>query len=455
MNVTRREALRLAAISAVFAGGGAAGLAACSSGSSSSPGSSSSTGGSTSGSVSLNLWTWTGAPGSAQVAALISGYQKLHPNVTITNNEIASDTFKAKAQLALNSNQDIDILAVQPNLFASQVQSKLLPLSQWEKYLPAGTTDKYTPLSMTQLKKLFTGDEVYSVPWAVSGSATGFYNAALLEKAGLSEAPKTWDEMRGLADKLKSKAPGVAVAVMPAGSTDGWFLDEFVLTLVGQQDPSFFDDVRYSNGKWDTPAYVAALTELLGLYNTGALDKNVLDLGYTDAENLFYKEQAAILFNGSWESGDLSAAYRSANKISISNVGAMGVPTSDGSAPSLRSFLDITLGIPKTCRNVEVAADFIGYASAGEGVPLWASSLGEIPALSGWQPPSTALATPQAVQGYALLQNLIEHPHSDRNNLSAFSSQVGVRIESMLNNGVSPSQTAALCQSDLDSGKYT
>ena len=450
MNVSRREALRLAAVSALFAGGAGA-LAACSS-SSSTP---SAAGTGSSGPVTLNLWTWTGAPGSSQVAAVIAGYQKLHPNVTIKNNEIASDTFKAKAQLALDSNQPIDILAVQPNLFASQVQSKLLPLSQWQGYLPAGTLSKYTPLSLTQIKKLFTGGETYAVPWAVSGSAAGFYNVALLEKAGLSEAPKTWDDMRTLADGLKSKAPGTAVAVMPAGSTDGWFLDEFALTLVGQSAPDFFDNVRYGNGKWDTPAYVAALTELKSLYATGALDKNVLDLGYTDATDLFYKGQSAILFNGTWESGDLSAANRKTNKISISNVGAMGVPTSDGSAPSLRSFLDITLGIPKTCKNVEVAADFIAYASAGDGVPLWADFLGEIPALNGWAPPSSALAAPQAVQGYALLQNLIAHPHSDRNNLSAFSSQVGVRIESMLNNGVSPTATAAACQSDLDSGKYT
>ena len=450
MNVSRREALRLAAVSTLFAGGAGA-LAACSS-SSSSP---SATGSGSGGPVTLNLWTWTGAPGASQLAAVIAGYKKLHPNVTINNNQINNDDFKAKAQLALDSNQPIDILAVQPNLFASQVQSKLLPLSQWQHYLPAGTLSKYTPLSQSQLKKLFTGGETYAVPWAVSGSAAGFYNVALLEKGGLSEAPKTWDDMRTLADGLKSKAPGTAVAVMPAGSTDGWFLDEFTLTLVGQSDPNFFDTVRYDNGKWDTPAYVAALTELKNLYATGALDKNVLDLGYADATDLFYKGQAAILFNGTWESGDLSAAYRQANKISISNVGAMGVPTSDGSTPTLRSFLDITLGIPKTCKNVEVAADFIGYASAGDGVPLWADSLGEIPALNGWSPPSSALTTPQGVQGYALLQDLIAHPHSDRNNLSAFSSQVGVRIESMLNNGVSPSATAAACQADLDSGKYT
>src|SRR4029077_781260 len=103
-----------------------------------------------------------------------------------------------------------------------------------------------------------------------------------------------------------SKAPGSAVAVMPAGSTDGWFLDEFVLTLVGQSDPSFFDSVLYDNGKWDTPAYVTALTELKSLYATGALDKNVLDLGYTDATDLFYKGQSAILFTGTGDSGGRS-----------------------------------------------------------------------------------------------------------------------------------------------------
>ena len=447
MNVTRRDAVRLAAFGALLAGTGGAAAACSSSSSGSSAGFSKP--------VTLNLWTWSGAPGTKQMAAVIDGYQKLHPTVTIKNNEIANDNFKTKAALALNSRQDIDILAVQPNLFASQVQSHLLPVSQWESKMPTGTMDKFTDLSLSQMKKLFTGGDNYAVPFAVSGSAVGFYNVALLEKAGFSAPPKTWAEMAQLADALKAKAPGVSVAVMPAGSTDGWFLDEFVLTLVGQSDPNFFDNVRYGNGKWDTASYVAALTELQSLYATGALDKNVLDLGYTDAQNLFYSGKSAILFNGSWESTDLSASYRQANGINIGDVGVLGVPTTDGSAPSLRSFLDITLGIPKTCKDVEVAADFIAYATAGDGVSAWAAQLGEIPAVKGWTAPSGSLTSAAATQGLATLQRLIASPHSDRNNLSAFSSQVGTRIEAMLNNGVSPTQTAALCQSDLDSGKYS
>jgi raffinose/stachyose/melibiose transport system substrate-binding protein len=445
MNVTRRDAVKLAAFTALFAGS----AAACSS-SSSSPASS----GSTTGPVTLNLWTWTGAPGTAQVNALIKGYQELHANVTIKNTEVASDEFKTKAQLALNSGTDIDILAVQPNLFASQVQSRLLPVSSWEQHLPSGTLAKFTDLSLTQMKKLFTGGETYALPWGGSGSAVGFYNAGLLQEVGAS-VPTTWAEMATLAATLKAQKPGVSVAVMPAGSTDGWFLDEFVLTLVGQSDPNFFDNVRYSNGAWNTPSYVAALTELKGLYANGSLDPNVLDLGYTDAEKLFYSGKSAILFNGSWESSDLSAAYRQANGINIADVGVLGVPTSDGSAPSLRSFLDVTLGIPKACKNVAVAADFIAYATAGDGVSLWADQLGELPMVQGWTAPAGALTSTAATQGLALLQQLIANPHSDRNNLSAFSSQVGVRIQAMLAGSTSPAQAAQLMQSDLDSGKYS
>jgi ABC-type glycerol-3-phosphate transport system substrate-binding protein len=447
MNVTRRDAVRLAAFSALFAGTvGTA--AACSS---SSTGAAST---STSGPITLNLWTWTGAPGTAQVNALIKGYQQLHPNITVHNNELASDAFKTKAALSLNSGTEIDVLAVQPNLFAAQVQSHLLPLSAWQKYLPAGTLDKFTDLSLAQMKKLFTGGELYALPWGGSGSAVGFYNASLLQELGVS-APRTWAEMAALATKLKAQKPGVSVAVMPAGSTDGWFLDEFVLTLVGQSDPNFFDDVRYDNGQWNTPAYVAALTQLKQLYATGALDPNVLDLGYSDAEKLFYSGKAAILFNGSWESTDLSAAYRSANGIDIGDVGVMGVPTADGSAPSLRSFLDVTLGIPKSAKNPAAAADFIAYATAGDGVDLWADTLGELPLIKGWTPPTGALTSTAATQGVALLQQLIANPHSDRNNLSAFSSQVGVRIEAMLEGSSTPAQAASLMQSDLDSGKYS
>jgi raffinose/stachyose/melibiose transport system substrate-binding protein len=404
--------------------------------------------------ITLNLETWSGAPGKDEMAKAIAGYEALHPNIKIVDTDIASDDFKAKVPLALSAGQEIDVLAVQPNAFADQIKSDLLPLSDWQADLPANTMSAFTPLSVQQNAKLYTDGKVYSIPFAVSGSAVGYYNVSILNQLGV-QPPQTWADVANIAKLLKAKMPGVAPVVMPGGTTDSWFQDEFILTLVGQSDPTFFNNVRYNNGKWDTPSYVAALTAYQNLYKTGALTKDVDDLGYTPAMTAFFSGKAAMVFNGSWESTMLSEAYRAANKINISNIGVIPVPAlGDPSTRSLRSFLDITMGIPKTSKHVKEAADFIAYISAGAGVNLWASTLGEIPAVNGWQVPAGTLATPEEQAGFKTIQTLIANPHSDRNNLSAFSSDVGTKAETLINGG-DPSKVAASMQADLESGRYS
>jgi raffinose/stachyose/melibiose transport system substrate-binding protein len=423
-------------------------LAGCSSGSSTGAAS----GSASNEKVTLQMWSWSGAPGKDALARAITAYEKLHPNVTIVDNEVNNDDFKAKVPLALNSNQEIDVLAVQPNLFAQQIQGKLLATSAWTGF-DAATLGKFSDETIAQNKKLFTDGKLYSIPMALSGSAVGFYNVDLLKKVG-AQPPKTWADVAALAKLLKAKAPGVTPVVMPSGS-DSWFLDEFVLTLTGQADPTFFDDVRYKNGKWNTPAYVNALKAYQGLFASGAIDKSTSDLNYANAMSTFFSGKAAMVFNGSWESTMLSDEYRKTNKINISNIGVLPVPAlTDPSQRSLRSFLDVTLGIPKSAKHVQQAADFITFMSAGAGVNEWASTLGEIPAVKGWTAPAGVLGTPEEQQGFAEIQALIASPHSDRNNLSAFSGAAGNKILTVIN-GADVGKVAAAMQSDLDSGKYS
>lgn len=404
------------------------------------------------GKVTLNLWTWTGAPGGPALRRALDSYQGLHPNVTVKVNEIAADDFKAKAPLALNGGQSIDVLAVQPNQFAQEVSSKLLPVTAWQKYLPAGTLDTYEPLALDQNKKLFSDGKLYSLPFGISGSAVGFYNAALLKEIGV-QPPQTWADMANLAKVLKQKKPGVAVAALPAGS-DAWFQDEFVLTLVGQQDKDFFDNVRYGKGKWDTPSYVQALTDYQKIFADGGLDKNLLDVNLADSEKAFDSGKAAIMFNGSWDSTLLSADYRKANKIDVADVGVLPVPaTGDPSTRSLRSFLDVTMGIPKASSHPEEAADLIAYLTTGAGVNDWAKDLGLLPAVKGWQPPAGVLTSDAGKTGLQTIQRLLAEPHSDRNNMSAFSDEVGKKVEKVAGGG-NPSSAAKDMQKDLDSGKY-
>ncbi|ALO12150.1 Putative ABC transporter substrate-binding protein [Streptomyces venezuelae] len=56
----------------------------------------------------------------------------------------------------------------------------------------------------------------YGIPFVSSARAL-FYNKTLFAKAGVAEAPKSWDDVRAAAEKIKAKAPGVTPYALPLG----------------------------------------------------------------------------------------------------------------------------------------------------------------------------------------------------------------------------------------------
>ncbi|WP_306325986.1 extracellular solute-binding protein [Streptomyces venezuelae] len=56
----------------------------------------------------------------------------------------------------------------------------------------------------------------YGIPFVSSARAL-FYNKTLFAKAGITEAPKSWDELKAAAQKVKAKVPGVTPYALPLG----------------------------------------------------------------------------------------------------------------------------------------------------------------------------------------------------------------------------------------------
>ncbi|OQR63394.1 hypothetical protein B6E66_13670 [Streptomyces maremycinicus] len=401
----------------------------------------------------ITVWTWDGAPGADAMTALAAAFEK-KTGVKVHSKVISRDDYKSQAQLALNSGEGIDVLGVQPSQFAGEVQKKLLPVSSYESRLANGING-YQAATIEQTKKLYTGDAIYSVPFGSTGSAVCFYNAKMLTDVGV-QPPKTWQDMRKVTEALKTKKPGTLTLVKPSG-TDAWFEDEFVLTMAGQKDPGFFDSVRYDGKPWNTDSYVSALSEYGELYKDATLQRSSLDMTYTDAMSAFNSGKAAIACNGSWEAALLKKDYREQNDISVPSVGVIPVPADDASTRSLRSFLDVTWGIPKSAKNPASAAAFISFATQEkEGINLWANSLGFIPAATDWTiDPAVFGGDELAEQGYAEITDLIQNPSSDRNNLSSLSDRVGAYALEVARGRMSAKDAADKGQKDLDSGLYS
>ncbi len=400
---------------------------------------------------SIDVWTWDGAPGADTMDALGAAFKK-QTGVVVNSKVVSRDDYTAQVQLALNSGETIDVLGVQPSQFATEVKNNLVPVSEYESKLADGL-EGFSTSSIEQIESVYEGDDIYSVPLGSTGSAVCFYNADILDEAGV-QPPQTWDDVQKLTQALEAKRPGTLTLVKPSGA-DTWFEDEFVLTMAGQLDPSLYDEIRYGDGSWEAQGYVDALARYGELYEDGTLQRSALDLGYADAMAAFTSGKAAMACNGTWEAAMLLDSFRKANGIKASQVGAIPVPADDPDSRSLRSFLDITWGIPATAENAAAAAAFISFATQEEGVDLWADGLGFIPAAADWQLDSSVLGDDQvAAQGYATIQELVADPSSDRNNLSSLSLEVGKLVEEVAHGRMSAQDAAAEAQKAYESGLY-
>lgn len=397
----------------------------------------------------INVWGWSGAPGADRMNAIIDAYEKQNSNITVEYNEIANTDYANRATLALSSKQPIDVIGVFPNEWAPENENFLLPVSDWPD--ANGILDDLNETAVSQTESLFTDGEIRAVPLYSNGSTLAFYNADLLKEAGFDSPPQTWDEMEEFAQNLESAAPDVLPAIVP---NDSWLQGDFAITLASEEDPEFWNDLRYDDGKWDTPATREALKTYKSLFDRGILDPSTLDVPYSDAMAAFTSGEAAMIFTGAWEAGLLLDSYREANSVAVDTVGVMPIPADDPQDRGMRAFVDTTFGIPANSSHKSAAADFIRFMTSGDGVDVWGPTLIGIPALEGWQLPEDTFSSEVEEQGYATIQQLVASPLSDRNVMSNFENQQGTYALQVATGDLSPEKAAEKGQADLESGKY-
>ena len=150
--------------------------------------------------VTLNYWTWF--PSTDQIEQTVKAFEKENPDIKINMTVMESKAFQEKVPLALSTEEDIDVIGVQPSAFAEEVQDYLANL---DELMPeaAGEDWKelYSEKCLEQGNHLTSGDTKMLV-LTNSGSMIGYYNAALLKELGC-DVPKTIEEYKVAAEKLK------------------------------------------------------------------------------------------------------------------------------------------------------------------------------------------------------------------------------------------------------------
>ncbi|MDO4329623.1 MAG: extracellular solute-binding protein [Lachnospiraceae bacterium] len=216
------------------------------------------------------------------------------------------------------------------------------------------------------------------MPWQNSTTAM-VYRKDLYEEKGLS-IPKTWDEFLENAKVLtedldgdgRTDRYGAVFAGTRNDSAESRF-QTFALTF-GCDFVTDNGDGTYTSG-FGTEEFKNAMTAFVDLAaNEGVTPPGLVETGYSEAYTMMAADQACMFFSAS----NVLGGIYNANPDMKGKMGSFPMPTVEGIDP-VTSFSSVGMTISNTCKNPEVAADFLKYLTSVENSLAWNEATCRLP----------------------------------------------------------------------------
>ncbi|MHB8279151.1 MAG: ABC transporter substrate-binding protein [Candidatus Humimicrobiaceae bacterium] len=246
----------------------------------------------------------------------------------------------------------------------------LVPL---DDYMPSGWKEGLTPGAASTFS---VGGKLYGVPWN-NDIRFFMYNKKMLDDAGISAPPKTYDELIEQSKILMDK--GIAKYGFAGFWTKGWSLLNSVTPIIYSFGGALFDEDGKPVFNTD-PAVVEALQFMVDALNVEKIvDPASITYSQEDAMNIFAAGNVAFMPQG-WP-----GVIGTCNNKELSNVvGQIGVAEwTLAKSPELQATMNLpeALAIPKTSKNKEAAWKYIEFITSKEkdkergltigSIPLW------------------------------------------------------------------------------------
>lgn len=271
----------------------------------------------------------------------IAQYNEMHPNVEIERVLVPQDEYlgsKLTTAFATDSGPDIFFAsaAIMKPFLDADVAA---PLNQ---YFSEEVLADIIPSSL----ELCTRDGIiYGVPWQ-SDLVALYYDKDILEEAGV-EPPKTWNELKEVAEKVNTDLVSGFTFDITAGD---WQLFTFY-PFVWQGGGDLFDENGYP--QLDSEPVVNALTLWHDLLASGASNESLSRI--CGEIGIIGDGETAMQINGSWSVPTLETVYADRN------IGVVPLPIPDVGGKAATVAGGWRMMINKKCENIDAAADFIKW----------------------------------------------------------------------------------------------
>lgn len=316
--------------------------------------------------VEIEYWQYFFDARVTAMEKLIANFEASNPDITVKMTTFPYADYRTKVAAAIPAGEGPDVVQLFYGWLNDYVEAQLIQPLPADAFAPAQIEADFFPM----VQAMRAGDNYWALPTAVR-SLSLFYNERLFEEAGITEPPKTLDEMVAAAKKL-TKRDG-AGNLTQVGITAGmnaqdhhWFREVLVRQFGG--DP-YLDDYKTVNYNSD------AGRKALDFY-TGLVKKDeVTAFGFMDEPQAAFKAgRAGMHIDGSFRIGSLK-------KTRGLKWGVTELPAGpDGTRSNYSSYWVNAITTKAEGEKYDAAVKFMQYVTSDEAMQIWLDVVGELPA---------------------------------------------------------------------------
>lgn len=311
-----------------------------------------------SGTVSV-MAVWTGAEQKA-FQAVIDGFNEQYPGVTVNYNS-AGDQLPTVLGTAVEGGNPPDIAFVaQPGLMNEYAQrGVLVPLDFARDTIEANFGPDWVKLGSSD-------GQLYGLVFKAANKSTVWYNVNVLNDAGITDPPQTWDDLLSAADTVSASG----VRPWSIAGADGWTLtDWFENVYLRTAGPDMYDQLTAHDIPWTDQSVVDALTVLQGVFqNKDNIAGNALQVDFPTSVTQVFKDSpdAGMVYEGDFVQGVI---LDSTNAQPETDFNVFAFPSIDGSAPAVVGGGDMAVMFKDT----PAGRAFFEYLATPQAAEIWAA----------------------------------------------------------------------------------
>ncbi|MER6628994.1 extracellular solute-binding protein [Streptomyces sp. NPDC000987] len=303
------------------------------------------------GPVTITWWDTSNATNEAPTyKALVKQFEAANKGIKVKYVNVPFDQAQNKFDTAAGSKGAPDVLRSEVGWTpAFAKKGYFLPLDGTEAL---ADQSKFQPNLIEQAK--YDG-KTYGVP-LVTDTLALVYNKALFEKAGITEAPKTWDELKADAAKIKTKAKVDGYW----GSTQAYYAQTF---LYGEGTDTV--DAAAKKVTVNSDAAKKAYGTWLSMFSGKGLHKaDTTADAYAHIQDAFVNGKVAAIIQGPWE---ITNFYKGSAFSDKSNLGIATVPAgSSGKAGAPTGGHNLSVYAGSDSAHQKAALKFVNFMTSAK-----------------------------------------------------------------------------------------